>query len=156
VPELPNGEAKDETLLSLKERLVAHADNDSCKDCHRKIDPWGVAFENYNALGQWREGTMDPLVLSPHQEVEIDPRTQLTNGKSIDNLNSLKQYLLTEKMEPFRRAVVSKVMSYALGRYVEFSDRKDIDLVCENLSNRGDQFQDLIEQVVLTEAFRTK
>ena len=47
-------------------------------------------------------------------------------------------------------------MSYALGRYVEFSDRKDIDLVCENLSNRGDQFQDLIEQVVLTEAFRTK
>lgn len=156
VPELPNGEAKDETLLSLKERLVAHADNDSCKDCHRKIDPWGVAFENYNALGQWREGTMDPLVLSPHQEVEIDPRTQLTNGKSIDNLDSLKQYLLTEKKEPFRRAVVSKVMSYALGRYVEFSDRKDIDLVCENLSNRGDQFQDLIEQVVLTEAFRTK
>ena len=156
VPELPNGEAKDETQLSLKERLVAHADNDSCKDCHRKIDPWGVAFENYNALGQWREGKVDPLALSPHQGVEIDPRTQLSNGRTIDNLHSLKQYLLSEKKEQFRRAVVNKVMSYALGRYLEFADRKDIDLICGNLSDRDDRFQNLIEQVVLTEAFRTK
>ena len=156
VPELPNAEVKDESQLSLKERLVAHAESASCNDCHRKIDPWGLAFENYNALGQWRAGTFDPLVLAPHQQVEIDTKTLLSNGTKIDNLNDLKQYLLTVKSEQFRRAVVRKVMAYALGRYLEFADRDDVNRICENISNRGDRFQDLIEQVILSEAFRTK
>ena len=156
VPELPNVEVVDESVLSLKERLVAHADNDSCKDCHRKIDPWGIAFENYNALGQWREGMIDPLVLAPHQQVQVDTKTRLSNGTTIDDLDALKHYLLTEKSEQFRRAVVSKVMAYALGRYLEFADRNDVDKICESLSIEGDRFQVLIEQVVLSEAFRIK
>ena len=71
VPELDQAQGSDEKLLTLKEKLIAHADNESCRDCHRKIDPWGLAFENYNALGQWREGSTDPLVLAPHQSVEL-------------------------------------------------------------------------------------
>ena len=156
VPDLPEKPASDDTLLSLKERLVAHADEASCRDCHRKIDPWGVAFENYNALGQWREGVKDALVLAPHQAVNIDPATQLSNGTKIQDLNDLKRYLLTEKESDFRRAVVKKVMSYGLGRYLEFADRPAIDSVCENLKKRGDRFQVLIEQIVLSEPFSSK
>lgn len=156
VPDLPEPEVKDEASLSLKERLVAHADIDSCRDCHRKIDPWGVAFENYNALGQWREGNMDPLVHQPHQKVTIDPSTELQNGKRISNLGDLKSYILTEKRSQFRRAVVRKVMAYSLGRYLEFSDRLAVDSICRNLENNDDSFQTLIEQVVLSESFITK
>ncbi|MCP4945775.1 MAG: DUF1592 domain-containing protein [Planctomycetaceae bacterium] len=156
VPDLPEKPASDDALLSLKERLVAHADEASCRDCHRKIDPWGVAFENYNALGQWREGTKDPLVLAPHQAVNIDPATRLSNGTKIEDLNDLKRYLLTEKESEFRRAVVNKVMSYGLGRYLEFADRPAIDSVCEKLQKRGDRFQTLIEQIVLSEPFSNK
>ena len=101
VPDLPEPEAQDETGLSLKERLVAHANIQSCKDCHSKIDPWGVAFENYNALGQWREGNQDLNVKSPHQKVTIDPTTRLRNGKQISNLDALKDYLLNEKKSSF-------------------------------------------------------
>ena len=69
----------------------------------------------------------------PHQAVNIDPATQLSNGTKIQDLNDLKRYLLTEKESDFRRAVVKKVMSYGLGRYLEFADRPAIDSVCENL-----------------------
>ena len=156
VPDLPEPEAKDESVMSLKERLVAHAEVESCRDCHAKIDPWGVAFENYNALGQWREGDLDPLVEKEHQRVTIDPATQLKTGEQIVNLADLKRYILTEKKPQFRRAVVRKVMGYALGRYLEFSDRDSVDAICDAVANDADRFQTLIEQVVLSEPFLTK
>ena len=156
VPDLPEPEAQDETGLSLKERLVAHANIQSCKDCHSKIDPWGVAFENYNALGQWREGNIDLNVKAPHQKVTVDPSTQLKNGQKIQNLDALKSYILNEKQDQFRRAVVSKVMGYSLGRYLEFPDRPAVDAICETLKKEGDTFQTLLEEIALSEPFLTK
>jgi len=156
VPDLPEPEAQDESLLSLKERLVVHAQVESCRACHQKIDPWGVAFENYNALGQWREGDRDPLVLPPHQQVEIDPVTRLQNGREIRDLDDLKRYILAEKKPQFRRAVVRKVLAYALGRYLEFTDRAAVDAICNAVKNDDDSFRTLMEQVVLSEPFLTK
>ena len=156
VPDLPKPEDKDLTNLSLKERLVEHAQVESCRDCHAKIDPWGVAFENYNALGQWRAGVSDPLVHRAHQAVNIDPSTQLKSGKRIQNLDDLKKYILTEKKPQFRTAVVRKVMAYSLGRYLEFSDRSAIDTICESVEHENESFHTLIEQIVLSEPFLTK
>ena len=156
VPDLPEPEAVDESSLSLKERLIAHAEVESCRDCHAKIDPWGVAFENYNALGQWREGSIDPLVKAPHQRVHVDASTQLKNGKQIKNLDDLKHYMLTDKRGQFRRAVVRKVMAYSLGRYLEFSDRAAVDTICESVEASNESFQTLIEQIVLSQPFQTK
>lgn len=156
VPDLPEPETEDEASLSLKERLVQHAQVESCRDCHSKIDPWGVAFENYNALGQWREGSKDPLVHEDHQKVEIDPSTQLKNGKEIRNLNDLKSYILTDKKAQFRQAIVHKVLAYSLGRYLEFTDRDVVESICEAVERDEDSFQTLIEQVVLSEPFLTK
>lgn len=156
VPDLPEPEGTDLATLSLKERLVEHAQVESCRDCHAKIDPWGVPFENYNALGQWREGSSDPLVHKEHQVVNIDPSTQLKNGKQLQNLDDLKNYILTEKKPQFRRAVVRKVMAYSLGRYLEFFDRSAVDAICETVERDDESFQTLIEQVVLSEPFLTK
>jgi len=156
VPDLPEPEGKDLANLSLKERLVEHAQVESCRDCHAKIDPWGVPFENYNALGQWREGSSDPLVHKTHQAVIIDPSTELKNGKKIQNLDDLKKYILTEKKPQFRTAVVRKVMAYGLGRYLEFSDRSAVDSICKTVGKENDSFQTVIEQIVLSEPFLTK
>ncbi|MHC4880376.1 MAG: DUF1592 domain-containing protein [Planctomycetota bacterium] len=156
VPDLPEPEVKDEASLSLKERLVAHAQVESCRDCHSKIDPWGVAFENYNALGQWREGTSDPLVKAPHQKVNVSSSTRLKNGRAIQNLDDLKRYILTQKNAQFRRAVVRKVMAYSLGRYLEFTDRSAVDSICAAVEENNDSFQTVIEQIVLSEPFLVK
>ena len=156
VPDLKEPETQDEAGLSLKERLVAHTNVQNCRDCHSRIDPWGVAFENYNALGQWREGNSDPNVKAAHQKVSVDPTTQLRNGREIQHLMDLKQYILTENKEQYRRAVVRKTMAYALGRYLDFRDRPAIDAICIALKNNGDTFQTLLEQIVLSDPFLTK
>ena len=156
VPDLPEPEGRDLASLALKERLVEHAQVESCRDCHRKIDPWGVAFENYNALGQWREGTRDPLVLPPHQQVNVDPVTRLQNGTEIRHLEDLKRYILTSRKPQFRKAVVRKVMAYSLGRYLELSDRPAVESICQSLQEEKDGFQALIEKIVLSEPFLTK
>lgn len=156
VPDLAEPDGEDETGLSLKERLVAHTNIQRCRDCHSKIDPWGVAFENYNALGQWREGKTDPNVRPIHQNVSVDPTTKLRDGHTIQNLDDLKQYILTEKKDQYRRALVRKTLSYALGRYLDFQDRPAIDSICEALAANQDQFQTLLEQIVLSKPFLTK
>lgn len=156
VPDLPEPEAKDVANLSLKERLVEHAQVESCRDCHSKIDPWGVAFENYNALGQWREGSRDSLVHAPHQNVNVDPSTRLKNGKTIRHLDDLKNYILTDKKTQFRKAVVRKVMSYSLGRYLELTDRSAVESVCQAVKKENGSFQTLIEQISLSKPFLTK
>lgn len=156
VPGLTVAEVEDEEGLTLKDRLLAHTNVQSCRDCHSKIDPWGLAFENYNALGQWREGNIDLNVKPPHQAVAVDPSTELQDGRKIQHLDELKQYLLTDRKEQYRRAVVRKMMSYALGRYLDYRDRPTIDSICMTLSANDDKIQILIEQIVLSEPFLTK
>ena len=156
VPDLEEPEAQDEEGLSLKERLVAHTNVQSCRDCHSKIDPWGVAFENYNALGQWREGGQDLNVKPAHQKVLVDPTTKLRDGTQFRQLDDLKHYILTKKKDQFRRAVVRKALAYALGRYLDFRDRPAVDSICNTLEKNDDSFQTLLEQVVLSEPFLTK
>ena len=156
VPDLEEPEAQDVADLSLKERLTAHTNVQSCRDCHSKIDPWGLAFENYNALGQWRSGDFDPNVKPAHQQISVDATTQLRNGHKIQHLDDLKHYILTDKKEQYRRTVVRKVMSYALGRYLDFQDRPAIDAICDTLATDEDKFQTLIIEIVLSEPFLTK
>ena len=155
-PELEEPEKGEEGKHSLKERLLQHAQIESCSGCHSKIDPWGVAFENYNALGQWREGSHDPFVHPKYRNVTVDPTTTLKNGTKIDNLKHLKNFILTEKKEHFTKAVINKVMSYGIGRYVEFSDQKNINSIYDKVRKDDYKFQTLIESVVLTETFLTK
>ena len=155
VPPLPEEEPSAKPT-SLKEKLIQHAKNESCRDCHHKIDPWGVAFENYNALGQWREGDTDPNAIGEHKQVVSDPSTQLRNGRKIKDLNDLKRYILTEKRDQFVKAVVHRTLSYALGRYIEFSDQEAISEIVAAVEEDGLRFQTLVEQVVLSEPFLTK
>ena len=156
VPDLPEPEEGETAHLSLKERLIVHAETESCNDCHAKIDPWGVAFENYNALGQWREGSSDPLVKAKHQKVSIDPSTKLKNGRVINNLMDLKSYILNERKNQLTKAVVNKVLSYSIGRYLEFTDQETINEISKNVLKDNLKFQSLIEHVVLSEPFLTK
>ena len=156
VPDLPEPEEGETGHMSLKERLIIHAETESCNDCHSKIDPWGVAFENYNALGQWREGSSDPLVKAKYQKVSIDPSTKLKNGRKVKNLMDLKSYILNERKNQLTKAVVNKVLSYSIGRYLEFSDQKTINEISAKVEKDNLKFQSLIEHVVLSEPFLTK
>ena len=82
--------------------------------CHVKIDPWGIAFENFDAVGSWR---------TQIQGQDIDASSLLYNEHELDGVDGVKRYLLANRQDQFARAIVHKMTTFALGRPLTFGDR---------------------------------
>jgi mono/diheme cytochrome c family protein len=98
--------------LSVREMLEAHRANPACASCHARMDPLGLSLENFDAIGQWR--TTD----AGHP---IDASGVLLDGTKVDGPKQLRQALLAQKTQ-FVRAVTEKLLTYALGRGLEYYD----------------------------------
>ena len=266
VPPL-EGDGNEEEQLSLRDRMKAHRQQESCNTCHSKIDPWGVAFENFDGIGAWRnatkpdaaekkhsfpskgmrgpqftirKGTSDEvanltravnkilktyhqahenirkkgstaaindlrrllvIVDSQQREMEaaidklalatgkdrkqllqkfqsdnagvltfnrdirntakamlqaaIDPRTKLADGTFIADLEALKKYILDEKHGQFAENFVCKLMGYALGRHLDFTDRESVEALTAEFTKNNYQPRELITNIVLSDFFLT-
>ena len=114
--------------LTLKQRIERHRDQAACLSCHQKIDPWGIAFENYDALGRWRDQINDQAV---------DATSDLPGDVNLDGVEGLKQYLIEDRSDQIVRATVEKMASFALGRQLDFADRASVTKMptkCDNLT----------------------
>ena len=133
--------------LTIREQLEVHRDKESCASCHRGIDPWGIALENFDAIGRFRtEAHNKPVVASD----------TLPNGTELDGVVSLKNYLVEHRSEDFARALVSRLTVYALGRNLELSDEDLIDDLTNSFANNDYQMMHLIQELVASDAFRVK
>ena len=180
-PEVPTlaQQDKEGVRLSLKEKLFVHRQEAACMNCHKKIDPWGLAFENYNGVGIWQNmgktspmsgvvpksddqkkkkgaKTPDPKIPAKPPGREVDSHTELPDGTKIDGLDDLKKYLLTKKRDRFAETLVSKVLSYAIWRNLEFSDRPAVQELSQSFRKNDYRIRSLITEIVLSESFRTK
>jgi hypothetical protein len=155
VPEL-NRENPKLKGLTITQALAAHRDNTSCVGCHRKIDPWGLAFEEYDAVGNWQRDGRGAELRTRRTDKPVDARTELPGGVKIDGLGDLRDQLLQVRADDFRRAMLRKVMAYALGRSLTIQDVEAADALVPPLRQRGDRFGALIELIVDSEPFRTK
>lgn len=133
--------------LTLKERIENHRDDAACMSCHAKIDPWGIAFENFDAVGAWREHIND---------TPVDATSVLFNNQKLDGVDGLKRFLLASRQDQFCRAMVHKLTTYALGRPLTFSDRAGVDEITVGLRNKEDRLGDLISLIVTSDLFLTK
>ena len=132
--------------MTLKERMEDHRNKPACASCHVKIDPWGVAFENFDAVGKWR---------TKYGEKDVDSMGLLFNKHELDGMNGLKRFLLTNRQDQFARAMVHKMTTFALGRPLSFSDRSRIDTLTSDLRKRGDGLNSLVEIIVTSELFKS-
>lgn len=132
---------------SIRDQLEKHRNVASCYDCHRKIDPLGFALENFDPVGKWRDRYTN--------KAKIETAGKLPNGKSFEDVRELKAILLEQK-EQFLQALTEKMLSYSLGRTLGVADRPQVESIVEQLSERGGGFRDLVELVVLSEAFRRR
>ena len=139
VPSLPAADS--ETASSLRESLALHRRQEACAGCHSRIDPYGLALEQFDAVGALR--------IKPQ-----DTRTMLHTGEKLDGVKDLKQYLATEKKDDFLRHLTRKVLAYALGRELQFSDERAVHKIMEHLKTNRLGARTLIHQVVLSEPFR--
>lgn len=159
VPEL-NGESPDMAKLSVKQQLEAHREDPSCADCHKGIDPWGVAMENFDAIGQWREKIRRKDLVKKRriewEEIPVDAKANLPDGEIVQGMADLKQYLVEQKSEAFARALTARMTSYALGRDLEFTDEEIVDKVAEDFVTHDFRLSYLIQRIAGSELFFRK
>ena len=132
--------------MTLKERIADHRNKPACASCHSRIDPWGIAFENYDALGSFRTQVGGK---------PIDATSELFGKQILAGMGGLKRYLLMERQDQFARAMVHKLTSYALGRSLTFGDRVELEKMAGKLRSGGDGLRDLIHLVVNSDLFHT-
>ena len=133
--------------LTLKERIEDHRNHAACMSCHAKIDPWGIAFENFDAIGNWR---------TEIQGKPVDASSLLFNSQELDGMDGLKRYLLENRQDQFTRALVYKMTTYALGRPLTFADHAALDQVTGNLRKQGDGLATMVTLIVQGDLFRSK
>ncbi|MFN5290654.1 MAG: DUF1592 domain-containing protein [Planctomycetia bacterium] len=133
--------------MTLKERLADHRNKAACISCHAKIDPWGIAFENYDAMGVFRTSIKNK---------PVDATSELFNRHTLAGMDGLKRYLLMDRQDQFARAMVHKLTAYALGRPLTFGDRMDIDQLTARFRQHDDRLGDLITLVITSNIFNSK
>ena len=133
--------------LTLKQRIEHHRDHAACMSCHAKIDPWGIAFENFDAVGSWRNEV---------QGKPVDASSVLFNGQQLEGMDGLKRFLLEHRQDQFVRALVHKMTTFALGRTLTFGDHAGVDEITTNLRKQGDGLATMVTLVVTNELFLTK
>lgn len=148
-PNVPEVDLTDPEILkmTLKERIADHRNKPACYSCHSRIDPWGIAFENYDALGAYRTRV---------QNKPVDATSELFNKQTLAGMDGLKRYLLTSRQDQFARAMVHKMTAYALGRPISFGDRADIDRMTAQFRKQGDRLGELVHLVIGSDIFNSK
>jgi mono/diheme cytochrome c family protein len=133
--------------MTLKERIEDHRNHAACRSCHAKIDPWGIAFENYDAIGRWR---------TQINGKPVDAVSLLFNKQKLDGMDGLKRFLLENRQDQFVRAMVHKMTAYALGRPLTFADHSGIDRIAADVRKQGDGLATMIQLVATSDLFRSK
>ncbi len=105
---------------TLREVLAVHREQPLCSSCHNRMDPLGLAFENFNAMGMWRDQEYGQ---------PIDAAGKLVTGATFSNVRELKRILVTQHQLDFYAALTEKLMTYALGRGVEYYDVETVDQI---------------------------
>lgn len=133
--------------LTMREMMVIHRENPACATCHERMDPLGLALENFNAIGQWRE-TEDGQ--------PIEAAGQLVTGESFDNVKELAKILANERRQDFYRCLTEKMFIYAIGRGVEYYDAPTIDQISEKLEQSDGAIHSLVLGIVDSPAFQMR
>ena len=144
VPELPtSAEALKGTL---RQQMEQHRVNPSCAACHKLMDPLGFGLENFDAIGGWR---------TEDGGAPIDPSGELPDGHRFAGPAELRKVLI-ERAGDFRRCLAEKLLTYALGRGLEYYDACAVERIATATGNAGDRFSVLVGQIVTSPAFRQR
>ena len=139
----------DAPKATLRMKLAAHIQNPACAACHRKIDPLGFAFENFNAIGEWRtletvEGTGD--------DPPVDPSGEFPDGRQFGNAHDFKQVLLSD-IDQFNDNFVRKLATYGLRRTMTVDDRDELNRIAQAGRERDYRLREIVEAFVTSDLF---
>ena len=136
--------------VTIRQRIEAHAKNASCAACHRTIDPLGLAFDQYDAIGQWRTHEHVPTGVGEHPPA--DASGVLPDGRQFRDAVEFRRLLLADR-ERITRGFVEHLCTYALRRVLTVDDRADVQAIVDTALANNYGVQDLVRAVVLSDLF---
>jgi hypothetical protein len=131
---------------NLRKRLEIHRSNPACASCHAQMDAIGLAMENYDAIGKWRTDDAGK---------PMDVSGTLPDGNKFTGPKELKRVLLGKKSQ-FTKAMTERLLTYALGRGVERTDRCNLDAMAKSVAAKNHKFSAMVEAVITSKPFRER
>ena len=130
---------------TLRQALELHREKPLCAGCHARMDPIGLAFENFNAMGMWRE---------TERKQPIDTSGQLITGETFRGVRELKRILVNDHRVDFYRCLTEKLLTYALGRGLEYYDVETVDQIVRRLESENGRFSALLHGIIESAPFQ--
>jgi hypothetical protein len=148
-PDIPPLEASEKESTNanptLRETLAIHREKPLCSSCHNRMDPLGLALENFNALGMWRD---------KERGKPVDAGGKLITGETFTDVREVKHVLATKHKSDFYRCLTEKMLIYALGRGLEYSDVESVDRIVQRLEQENGRFSALLTGIVESVPFQ--
>ena len=141
------------TKITIRQRIEAHAKIASCAACHRTIDPLGLAFDQYDAVGQWRTHELVPTGMG--ENPIVDASGVLPDGRSFLDSVQFRQ-LLIEDRDRIARAFIEHLCTYALRRVMTVDDDADLQRIADEAKENGYRVRDMIRAVATSELLRKR
>jgi mono/diheme cytochrome c family protein len=138
---------------TLRQKIEAHRKDANCAACHAKIDPLGLAWDNYDAIGQWR--TREKVEKGIGQDPLIDPSGTLPDGRAFKDSVDFKRLLLEDR-DQIARAFIEHLCTYALRRVLTVDDMDDINLIAAEARKSGYQLKDIVRVVAMSDLIRKR
>jgi hypothetical protein len=147
-PDVPDLQAtRDGKALTLRQQMEAHRGNPLCSSCHSRMDPIGFALENFDGVGKWR---------AEEAGVSIDARGTLPDGTAFHGGAGLSELLLTTYKDDVVRAAIEKLLTYALGRGVEYYDAPAVRTIARESARDDYKFSALVLAVIKSRPFQMR
>jgi cytochrome c551/c552 len=148
-PDIPALEphAKDGKLLTVRQQMEQHRANATCASCHSRMDPIGFSLENYDGVGAWRTKDAGSA---------IDATGKMPDGTVFQGPSGLKNLLLTSHRDEFIATFTEKLMTYALGRGVEYYDRPAMRAIMRDAAKQNNSIPAIINSIVQSPQFQMR
>ncbi len=147
IPDLQEEEAGTGKRLTMRAAMELHRANPTCASCHARMDPIGFALENFDAIGKWRTQAAG---------TPIDASGKLPDGSQFEGPAELKEILLANYRKQFVTTVTEKLLTYALGRGVEYYDKPTVRSITRQAARNDYRLSDLIVAITASKPFQMR
>jgi hypothetical protein len=168
------GESVDHAL-TIKDLLAQHRKQESCNDCHSRLDPWGIPFEEYNAVGKYQpalpksgikirafQANVDKdlngykAYLNEIFTEKVEATSRVPHGPTVNGMDDLKAYLIKDREKDIAKNVLTRLLKYGMGRKLTFQDRYAVEALMAESKKQGYKMQDMVVAVCQSKLFRNE
>lgn len=153
--EVPAIESDVSGATTVRERLARHSTDQTCAECHRKIDPLGFSLESFDPIGRWRDKYPTPKD-KKKPAPKVDASGEFPSGEKYADFASFKKLLSETREDLFTRHLIRQLLSYTTGRHMEFSDEPALDKIHATVKQNKLGLQTLVVECLTSEIFRSR